>query len=421
MNVWYLDTGDITPLDTSGLRLRRGGILTKVLSESGHNVLWWTSDFRHNTKSFQFGRDVKMEIIPGYFIRFIHGPGYKNNISLQRLTDHHFVARKFYIEALGEKSPDIIISSCPTLDMSAAAVKYGKLRHIPVVLDIRDLWPDVFMEAFPKLLRPFAWPLLFPYERMAKNACKGATAILGHAPAFVEWGAKKGKRMRTEMDRDFPFGYEKITLTSEEDKEMAQYWNSLGVCTDGSVPICCFLGGIGHQTDFDIVHEAVEKIINKNKIQFVFCGEGPKQTEVKTMFKLLPEAIFPGWVSAKQIWKLMTISSFALVPYKDNAGGFSITLSNKMIEYMAGGLPILSSIDHGYLADLINEFKMGITYGGNSDRLANAIIELLEHPDRQLTMANNSRKLFEKKFRAEVVYSDYVKHLESIKNLYRNY
>ena len=46
--------------------------------------------------------------------------------------------------------PDIILTSIPSIELSKVAVKYANKFNIPIVLDIRDLWPDVFFEILPK-------------------------------------------------------------------------------------------------------------------------------------------------------------------------------------------------------------------------------------------------------------------------------
>ena len=57
----------------------------------------------------------------------------------------------------------------------AIAVFYGKLKRIPVVLDARDMWPDVFV--LEKGAVSFKLRLLAALMRIElRYACKGATA-----------------------------------------------------------------------------------------------------------------------------------------------------------------------------------------------------------------------------------------------------
>ena len=54
---------------------------------------------------------------------------------------------------LKEILPDLILSSIPTSELSLEATKLGKKNNIPVILDIRDLWPDVFLDVLPNFFR----------------------------------------------------------------------------------------------------------------------------------------------------------------------------------------------------------------------------------------------------------------------------
>jgi glycosyltransferase involved in cell wall biosynthesis len=77
----------------------------------------------------------------------------------------------------------------------------------------------------------------------------------------------------------------------------------------------------------------------------------------------------------------------------------------------------LFSIDEGYVADLIRTNEIGLTYGGSSKRLTEAILRLLEDEPLRIKLAQNSRRLFEQKFKADQVYNEFVSYLEKIVSL----
>ena len=75
---------------------------------------------------------------------------------MSRILDNNLVAAKFKNLASKEKIlPDLILSSIPTSELSLEATKLGRKNNIPVILDIRDLWPDVFLDVLPKFLVEF--------------------------------------------------------------------------------------------------------------------------------------------------------------------------------------------------------------------------------------------------------------------------
>ena len=84
----------------------------------------------------------------------LHGCGYSSNVSLARFRDHRQVAERFAAAAAAEpRRPDIIVAGLPTIELCLESTRYGKQRGVPVVLDMRDMWPDVFLELLPPALR----------------------------------------------------------------------------------------------------------------------------------------------------------------------------------------------------------------------------------------------------------------------------
>jgi glycosyltransferase involved in cell wall biosynthesis len=413
MKIWLINSSEPTPLDEGEIRLLRMGILARYLVNREHQVLWWNADFSHATKKHRFGTDKTIEIEPHYTIHFIHGPGYTKHISFARFWDHRIIAQKFLKEAEKTEKPDIILCSLPTLDLADAATQYGKKHNIPVVLDIRDLWPDIFIDKTTSLLRPFISLMIAPLFIMVTRACRNAFAITGNTPKFVEWGLKKTKRLCTEYDTDFPFGYEVPCLNEQDYKKIDLFWKEQGVDLNNHSPIVCFFGTIGNLFRLDETLKVIESIQNKKNMNFVCCGDGPLCKKYREKYKNVKNILFPGWVNSQQIWRLMQCSVIALAPYHEMEN-FRNNITNKLIEYMAGGLPILFSMDEGYVADLIRENEIGLTYGSSSERLSKSILRLLDDEPFRMKLAQNSSQLFEQKFKADKIYKDFVSYLEKI-------
>ena len=413
MKIWLVNSSEPTPLDEGEVRLLRMGILVKYLLERGHEVFWWNADFCHPTKKHRFGKDKTVEISTGYVVRFLHGPGYRKNISFARLKDHRSIAKKFSIESKQNPKPDVILCSLPTLELSLATVQYGEKNNVPVILDIRDLWPDVIVESFPCWLQPLANLALTPYHVLAKRACRNATAFSGNSPKLVAWGIAKSGRTKNILDQDFPFGYEEPYLSSKEKEEADEFWRTHGIGPESDRPVIAYIGVVGQNFQEDIIVHAAKEVGKYHQALFVFCGGGDRLNELRERYADNQNIILPGLVNAKQLWRLMNHTSIALASYKES-GNYRSSLTNKTIEYMAGGLPILFSIDDGYVADLIRNNEIGLTYGGSADRLAESILRLLDNEPYRRKLAENSRRLFERQYKAETVYNNLVTYLEKI-------
>lgn len=149
MRVWLLHIGEELPVDGT-TRLFRYGYLARALTDRGHEVLRWAPTFRHATKKFRFSADARVSVWENYSIQFVHSPGYRRNAGFERLRTYRVLDRRFRELSTREPMPDLIVAAIPSLEWAAAATEYGRRHGVPVVVDVRDLWPDVFLNAFPR-------------------------------------------------------------------------------------------------------------------------------------------------------------------------------------------------------------------------------------------------------------------------------
>ena len=162
MNIWLITIGE--PLKTQNERPCKTGILSKMLVDKGHQVTWWTSTFDHQSKSYIYNNDKCISVEENLEMIYLHSNiGYKKNVSIKRIINHKLIAKKFNKISDIKSTPDIIYCSFPPIELSFAAVYYAKRKNIPVVVDARDLWPDIFFNPFPQLFHPVLKILLNGY------------------------------------------------------------------------------------------------------------------------------------------------------------------------------------------------------------------------------------------------------------------
>jgi len=409
MRVWLITVGEPLPIDGNNDRPLRAGILANILVEGGHEVLWWTSSFDHVRKRQRCGTDTTKVLGDRYRITMLRANGYRNNISLARLLNHRGVAEKFRKYSATERKPDVILCSLPTLELSVEAVRYGKRNNVPVVIDIRDLWPDLIAELTPKWGQGAMKLLLAPMFNDVREACTEATAIFALTPEFLKWGLDYAGREVGSWDKVFPMGYTSLSPTRGEVEEATKGWRSVGVKKEDFN--ICYFGSIGHQSDIGTVINAARILIKGPRIfRFVICGSGDKLEYYKKKGMGCSNVLFPGWVNRTDIWSLMRISSMGLVAFV-NKSNYTLNLPNKPIEYLSAGLPIVSSLS-GVLARLLMENHCGVTYEeGRPDSLAAALMRLYDDRDALGDMSRNARSLYERSFVAERVYGEMIRHL----------
>lgn len=410
MLIWLITTGEILP--TGNDRAHRTGMLSKMLAEKGHKVIWWTTTFDHQTKSFMGNANEKRSISANLDLYFLHSTtGYKRNVSVQRLINHAGVAKNFANRAEAEKQPDLIFCSFPTIDLSYDAVKYGKENQVPVVLDVRDLWPDIFFQPFPRLIHPIIKiPLLF-YIFKAQKALKNCTAITAVSEGYLDWALNYAKRKRKATDRIFPLGYHKESKTENPETEAQLYYSEKGISTE-KISVW-FVGTFGQTYDLSPVIITAKELseLKQSEIQFIFTGDGEKMAEWKKQAEGLNNIVFTGWATKKELGYLKQAATIGLMAYREGAPQ---GLPNKIFEYLSLGIPILSSLK-GETQELLYEHNCGLTFDAdNFKSLKKQLLSLIDNPLLIAEMGENGKELFESEYSSEIIYPKLISYLENI-------
>jgi glycosyltransferase involved in cell wall biosynthesis len=415
MRVWLVKTGEPLPMDRGTPRAFRMGLLARELARAGHDVTWWTSAFNHAEKTHRACEDRTVRVEEGYQIEMLFSPGYGTNVSLARVRDHRAFARAFGRRARSAAVPDIVVSAFPVPDVCVEATRYARLARIPAVIDVRDLWPDAQVDLLPQWLRPLGRVGVLPMRRQVRYALRNATAITAVSEGYLSWGLAHAGRTRGTLDRAFAMGYPGAAPVADAVGDARRYWREAHGLEEGRGDfISCFFGAVGHQFDLDTVLGAARLLRDRARRQrFVLCGRGDSLERLRAKAADLPNVVFAGWVGHAEIWALMGIASVGLAPYRDS-NQFVLNVANKPIEYMAGGLGVVSSLK-GDLERLLATQRCGVTYeNGRPDQLAGILEELAGDPDRVAQFGTNARRLFEERFVAEKVYAEMAKYLETV-------
>lgn len=413
--IWLIKTGEPLPIDGGNVRLYRMGMLAEVMSSLGYQITWWTSAVDH-IKKRKRAEEAVVQVAPNNKIVLLDSMLYKRNVSLSRIVSHAQMARNFRKLSSEFDKPDIILCSLPIPDFCVEAIKYGKRNGVPVVIDIRDLWPDVFLDLVPKVLKiPFK-ALLYPMYRSVNNVLRNATAITGVTEEFVNWGIEKSRRDRTINDKSFPLGYKKKILTEYELENGGKYWADLGI-TNQTFNIC-FFGTLGRQFDIETIIEAA-KILDQDQYQvkFIVCGTGDNLEYYRSLSAEMNNVFFPGWVGPEQIQSLMKLSSVGIAPYV-NSNNFMMNIPNKIYEYISMGLPVLVGLE-GKMKDFVTTYNIGRDYKhGDKDSLVEQILYLYNNRNELKGMSYNAGELYNNKYSADKIYSEMAKYLDIISESY---
>jgi glycosyltransferase involved in cell wall biosynthesis len=411
MNVWLVNIGEPLPVDPGGARLLRIGTLAERLAAEGHQVLWWTTRFDHSRKRHRPGpADVLTH--SGVRLRLLDAIPYRRNVSLARMINHRQLAATLAREARRESPPDVIVCSYPTIELSCEVVRYGQEHNVPTVLDLRDLWPDLFLDILPPWARSIGRLPLLPLFAQKVRAMAGASAIFATNDSFLDWALEAARRPRNPHDDVFPHGYRRMENSAADASAAREFWAGLGVGSD-TFNVCFFGNIVPRVLDLDTVLDAAALVAAEHRdVRFILCGVGEDLERLKARAVGLP-VMFPGWVGASQIRGLMQLSGMGLVPY-ESRWNFVGSLPNKVIEYLSGALPIVSCLE-GELRRLIEGEVCGLHYNyGNARELADAVATLRGDPALRQRMSANAARVFNTRYDAELVFGRYVSRLAAL-------
>jgi glycosyltransferase involved in cell wall biosynthesis len=416
LKFWLVEISDFLPKVDGDSRPYRVGLLANALIESGHEVLWWSSTFNHQLRRQRFNHSVTIPVGENFRLRLLFGPGYKRSISLSRWKHNKAVAKEFgreISELSGDSQPDIIYACLPTLEVSEQAVLYAAKRTIPVVVDIRELWPDNYLSLFPEILRPMLRVLFAAEFSRARRILRLATGLVSTSTAYLNWGLQMAERDRSSTDTWFPLGSTILENGHPKASEIDTFALADRIILDGSNLIISFVGSFTRLFDFMTVLSVAREFAQsgEKRIQFLFVGDGELGPLLRKKTQGSKNVYFTGWCQKAMVDKILSLSSVGLAPYNSKVPP---TLSNKPFEYMAAGLPILSS-NAGELKDLIEQEGIGLHYRSNDSReLKEKILWFLSHPEEREIMGQKAKTLLKKKFSADIVYKNLVEHLVDI-------
>ena len=414
MKVWIVEISDFLPKIDGDNRLYRAGMLAKALVEAEHEVLWWSSTFNHQLRKQRFDVSTTIDIEKNYSLRLLYGPGYRRSISFGRWRHNRAVAREFAWEISAksiDELPDLIYACLPTLEVSEQAVLFGVRHRIPVVVDIRDQWPDIYLSPLPRVLHPIVRTILKTEFARAHRIFSKATAITGVSAKNLEWGVGLAKKKASPKDKWFPLGFPISKNANQDTVTAIQLSRKFGIRKDCLV--VTFVGSFSPTCNFRAVIDTARIFFEASdtRVQFVLVGDGAQTSFLQKNSNVLKNVLLTGWCEKPQVNEILLASSIGLMPYTGRAPQ---TLPNKPFEYMAAGLPILSSLE-GELKTIIEQQGIGLQYKASDPiDLKDKIMWFLSHPEETKAMGQRAKALFEEKYNADVVYPGLVDHLTKI-------
>ncbi|QSW34105.1 glycosyltransferase family 4 protein [Leclercia pneumoniae] len=394
--------GEVTPYDGDFPRYLRTGQMFFHFTSKGLDCDWYTSTFNHFNKKQRKSESFEKVINEHGKVVYVKSPGYTRNISVARIYDHFSWGLKVLLKVYRDRhNVDVIITSVPTISATFFLVLLAKLLNKKVVVEIRDKWPDIFWMSSRGMKRKIIYFLSLPFKLMVKWAVENSTISTVPSLSFSNW--LKGfvnKKAHNKIKLSY-LGYNKESYPTFDGSEVIRQMNSDAAGRRKIV----FVGTIGYMFDLETVVKAAEKLDGCSQYFFAMFGNGDTIGYWKERTKKLSNIRFYGWVDKYHIDYLLNTASVGLAPYINN-DNFDGHVPNKIMEYTAYGLPILSSLK-GHVADFLSDNDFGATYkNGNHDDLIDAISKIIKNIDRESEINSRMKFHYNEHFRSDKIYDD---------------
>ncbi|MFA5506929.1 MAG: glycosyltransferase family 4 protein [Vulcanimicrobiota bacterium] len=339
--------GEPLPRFCDSRPLRVGG-LAKELAERGHEVHWFSSTFLHQQKLTLYPRDT-LTHDQSYPHHFLHSGSYSRNISPQRFLHHLRFACKLEKELEQLPSLDAIFCCIPMLEAAFACLRVARKRKIPLVLDVRDPWPEIFRTLAPPRLRSIVRLVLSPYWVLARRLFHQADSVTAVSSGFLEWAQRLGGRTESQAHNDAVFFHGAYPPSELEYGAKAENGKFRHV----------FLGAFGNVYDLNFMAQVAESMADDEGHHFLFIGEGSElYTTTRKRLERYPHITFTGWLSRGEAYRLARQCDLGWLPLRP---GFESFMPNKPFEYASLGLsPVYpGGSDFGRLMEIR---EIGIAY-----------------------------------------------------------
>jgi len=408
MKVWIFQTGEPLQIDSENLRPMRAINLSNILISRGHKVVIWSSDFNHFTKTHRFKCRKIIKYSENLEIRLIPSIGYSSHFGLRRILDHLQLSFNLKKMLVGLNAPDMAVIGYPPIETAWVFARWLSRNKVPFLVDIKDLWPDIFIRVFPFWIRKYVNFLLSPYRLMMKSTLQSADGISAPTTEFIDYCTLAIKKPGTSNNFVLPLITPKIIYKQKEISSANLWLDSKQISQTRRFRIS-FIGTLNDNFDFNPIIQVTKEL----NIDLVIAGDGPEYKNLSLECSNLPNIKMLGWIDRIKVEGLIHRSDMMLLPYKD-LPDFKLNVTNKFYDSIVNCKPIISS-QEGVVARLISSYKIGLKYEiDNVLKLSKELSELIHNKNKFNDLVLNTKNLYEEKYDFNESYTNFVIHLEKL-------
>lgn len=354
----------------------------KRLAKNGHEVVIITSE-----RSEKKGTKTYEENIEGFKVHWIPVE-YSNHMSF---SSRIFAFLKFAFLStkisLSVKS-DIVFATSTPLTIALPAIIYSKIKRVPYVFEVRDLWPEL-----PIAMKAISNPIsIWLAKLLERVAYANASAIVALSPGMREGIVSKNYPQNRVCVIPNCCDMDKFKVDSEESIKFTENYsytkNKKVVLYAGT------LGLINGVESLVMIAKELEKI--SKDICIMIVGDGSEKNKTVELAKKLSvynkNIFFENPLNKNEVPKLFSIAD-ATTSLFINKPEMRANSANKFFDALAASKPLIINYG-GWHNDLIAEKKNGISiWNMNYKKAALKINEMLDNSDFMKEAKINSFQL----------------------------
>ena len=292
-----------------------------------------------------------------------------NKGTLRRIINYVSYMVMAVIASWFRRRPDIIVATSPQFFCGWAGLLSARmrLRRVPFVLEIRDMWPDSIV-AVGAMKNKRVLAVLYRLERwLYAGADHIVTVGEGYWEDLVDKGVPRSKLsiIPNGVDRDI-------------------FWPREGTDTLARFGIrdrftCAYVGTIGMASGLDVVIEAAERLrdLGRGDIAFLLVGDGAERgrLEQTASDRQLDNLVFTGRLPKEQMPEVLAATDVCLVHLR-KVDLFKRVMPSKIFEMAAMEKPIILGVE-GHAAALLQTANAGVCIEPESaEELVRAVCSL---------------------------------------------
>ena len=336
--------------------------------------------------------------------------GYNNNF-IGRVIGYLSYTFSALIKSIVLKKADVIIITSPSIFVGISAIILSKIKNIPFILEVRDLWPESAV-ATGVLNNKFLLNILYSLEyRLYKYSQK----IVVLTPAFKE-----------NIEIRFPKFKDKIEIVTNgadfsimENSNRARAKNIREKFGWGEKKVFAYFGAHGVANDLIQVVEVAKKFKNNKNILFVLIGDGMQKEMLKQKAKEynLTNLNFIDSVPKNEVVDYIKAIDIGLGILK-KTDTFKTVYPNKVFDYMSCKKPVLVTID-GITRKLIENANCGLySEPENIKEFEETVSKYIKMNQEKLEILGNSGfKYVKENFDREKLAQRYIEVLKEVVNV----